>query len=99
MSPLHIILLLTLFQIISYLLIDNYFKINGKTLVLLLLLIGYFFVIPNYFINQEISTDGKPKCGMPILAINFAFWFLGGGGAILTHLVYVLLAHLSSKKN
>ena len=89
MNPLQLIFLLFLVQVICYLLLDKINFAKWKYLIFGLLIIGYIFVIPSCFFPD--NPKNEPMCGMPMVAITFAFWFLGCGTVIMTHIVYILI--------
>lgn len=91
MLPIHAIILMFFFQVVLYWIIDNYFKRKGKILVLFTIIALCIFILPSFFL-PDFSKE-RPRCGMPVLAINFAFWFIGGGGAIVIHFVYKLFQY------
>jgi hypothetical protein len=89
MDPLQLILLLFLVQVICYLLLDKFKFAKLKHLIFGLLIIGYIFIIPSRYFPD--NPKHEPMCGMPMVAITFAFWYLGCGTVIITHVCYLLI--------
>jgi hypothetical protein len=78
-----------LFQLIAYVFFD-YKKIRyAKTILFILILLFYFIFLPILYYPKPI--DDKPRCGMPIVAIMFVFWIIGGSITIIIHLTYYFL--------
>ena len=50
---------------------------------------------PHFY--PEPSPDGV-NCGMPVLGVNMAFWFIGGFFVFITHLVSSLFFIFRKKK-
>lgn len=69
---------------------------HGKTLLFLLILIGYFFIFPRFF-YPEPDPNGI-NCGMPIMGITLAFWVIGGGVTIIAHIIYYIISKLVKSK-
>lgn len=92
--PLSSILLLFIIQLSAYILLDKYKLGNWKYAVFIVSLILTFFVLPRHYIPENI------KCGMPGIAITYAFWMIGGGLTFLTLIVYLSVKlHKSRKQN
>jgi len=89
MAPIHIILLLFVLQIATYIGLDKYKLSYWKYLVLAVCLILNFLILPSYFIPDY--KEGEIRCGMPALGITLAFWVLGGGLTIITHCIYSII--------
>jgi hypothetical protein len=96
MTPLNTIGIILLTQIISYLTLEKFNLSASKYLVLGLIITNYIFVLPSYFIPD--NPTNEPRCGMPIFAINLAFWIFGCGSAIITHLTFFLINKTLNKK-
>jgi ABC-type Co2+ transport system permease subunit len=65
---------------------DKYRFGFGKTWILLLLLMGYIFVLPSYFYPESHPVG---NCGLPVMGIALAFWILGCGSALVIHFSYL----------
>ena len=91
---LKLMILVSLCQIILYIITDRLKIKYLKIIILFSILFAYFFVLPKYF-YPEPSPDGV-NCGMPILGVNIAFWVFGTFIAFLSHLVYY---YVVKKKN
>lgn len=86
---LRYIILISIGQIIVYL-ISELLKLKYvPAIIFISILLGYFYFIPPFF-YPEPDPDGV-NCGMPILVINFAFWFFGGGAASIIHFGYFMI--------
>jgi hypothetical protein len=92
MTPLELIFILFLVQLISYLLIDKYNAPKWKYLIFGLIMVGYIFIIPSFFFPD--NPNNEPQCGMPLLGITLAFWILGCGTVIITHVFYLLIKRI-----
>lgn len=92
MTPLELIVILLIVQLIGYLLFDKYHKKKWKLLIFGLLMIGYIFIIPSYFFPD--NPNNEPRCGMPLVGITLAFWILGCGTVLITHIVYLLIKRI-----
>ena len=96
MAPIHLILPMFVIQVVAYILLDKYNLSRWKYLVLVLYLILDFFILPDYLIPDY--KDGEIRCGMPALAITFAFWIFGGGLTIITHFIYSIINSSNRRK-
>ncbi len=96
MMPIHVFILMFFIQVCGYILLDIYNLSNWKYLLLAIGLILDFFVLPGYFMPEY--KEGEFRCGMPALGITLAFWILGGGLIIFTHIVYVIVKTLIKAK-
>lgn len=97
MTPIYVIILLLIPQIIGYILLDRNDLKKWKYLILIIILGLNFLVFPSYFIPE--NQNYEPRCGMPALANTLSFWIIGGGLTILTHVMYVFIKkYLTSKK-
>ncbi|RYX81569.1 hypothetical protein EON73_04735 [bacterium] len=96
MTPISAIAIIFAVQILGYVAFDKYKLSNWKYLILGLSLIGYLFVLPNYFFPD--NPNNEKRCGMPALAITLIFWILGCGSTIITYLIYLLFRNLTIKK-
>lgn len=83
-------LLLALLQIISYMLMDKYHVLYGRTMVLIVLLGGHLLIFPALPDARPATGEG-PDCGLVTAARYLVFWILGGGSSLLTHGLYFLL--------
>ncbi|PSR56161.1 hypothetical protein AHMF7605_22975 [Adhaeribacter arboris] len=83
---LNFIILISVSQLLLYLIIDKLNFRYGKVLILTLILVGHFFIFPKYF-YPEPNSDGV-NCGMPVLGITFAFWVFGSAITLLVHSIY-----------
>jgi hypothetical protein len=82
-------LLISIGQIILYLISDTLKIKFGRLFLFLALLVSYFFIIPPYFYPEP--DPNEANCGTPIVAITFGFWILGGGLASVVNITYFLL--------
>jgi uncharacterized membrane protein YozB (DUF420 family) len=81
---------LSLFQIILLLFVDNNKNIKyGRLIVFVIFLLVYIFLLPALF-YPEFSDKDKFRCGMPLMAMYFAFWVIGIGLTILIQFFYFL---------
>ena len=83
------IILISLLQILIYIILDKLGYGKMKWLVFILIIAGNMFVLPELFSPK--LPEG-PKCGMPIMGVYLAFWIIGELSAITVHLVYALVA-------
>ncbi|MCK8482259.1 hypothetical protein [Psychroserpens algicola] len=68
----------------------SYKKFKDKSIsafILIVILIGYYFVFPSFFLPEP-NEDGI-NCGLPILGIILASWFFGTFAGITTHIVWL----------
>lgn len=80
------IFLVSVFQLGAYF-VAHFFKIkHGEIVILLLVLIGHFFIFPGFFIPKP--EHDNARCGMPALAITLVFWIFGTLFALITHLLF-----------
>jgi len=86
---LKVIILISICQVLLYLISDKLGLKHGRKLLLLIILIGYFFILPPFF-YPEPNPNGN-NCGMPTVGVTLAFWVIGGGMASVLHLVYYLI--------
>ncbi len=96
MVPIHLFIIMLMIQICGYLVLDKYNWNHWKYLLLGVGLILDFFILPDYF--MPVYRKGEFRCGMPAMGINLAFWFLGGGSLIITHIVYSIVKRGDRKK-
>jgi len=82
-----IFLAIALLQVLGYILIDKTKIKYGRILILLIFLLNYFWLMPYLFAPPPLS-EGGPRCGMSDLTVYIAFWLIGGGCTILTHVCY-----------
>lgn len=94
MTPLQLIFILFFVQVICYFLLDKYNIAKWKSFIFGLLIIGYIFIIPSRFFLD--NPNNETMCGMPMVAITFAFWLLGCGTVIITHLAYIAIKKILS---
>ena len=85
----NLIIVISICQICLYLILDKMTLKYGKVIIFLLILVGYFFVFPKFFLPLP-DPDGI-GCGMPVVAFLFTIWVVGGGSAILIHIIYYLI--------
>ncbi len=85
-------------QIGLYLFCDKMSWKYGRAIILVLVLIGYVFIIPPFFFNIPDPGPNEIKCGMPVLGMTLFFWFIGGGTAILVHFLGKLI-RIESKES
>lgn len=93
---LYLILCISICQIGMYLISRKLGWKYGRNITFFVLIIGYLFVLPRFF-YPELDPEGI-NCGMPILGINLAFLVIGGGAAILVHLISYLFERFVKKK-
>ncbi|PKG42811.1 hypothetical protein [Psychroflexus sp. MES1-P1E] len=91
---LALILIISLFQLTFYFLTYRYKIRIPNFVILILVLIGYYFILPQFFYPKP-RTDGI-NCGMPILGINLGFWIFGTIGALSSHIIWMFI---KKKKN
>jgi len=80
------IILISIGQVLIYLITDRFKFKYGKALMLTLILLGHFIIFPKYFIPEP--GINKFDCGLPILGITLAFWIVGNAITLLTHIFY-----------
>jgi len=90
---LQFLLASSIVQVLLYLISDKLGYAVGRFIILIATLGIYLFIAPPYFYPEP--TDNG--CGMPIMAISMAFWIIGGGMAIVTHLLYAIFHHLFAR--
>ena len=83
------ILIISLVQFTCYYLIYRYKIKIPNFVILILVLIGYYFIFPQFF-YPEPRTDGI-NCGMPIFGITLGFWIFGTIGAFGSHILWILI--------
>ncbi|MCA0237586.1 MAG: hypothetical protein LCH81_14510 [Bacteroidetes bacterium] len=83
---LYVIGILTLAQLAIYTLLDDYKVGLPKSVILMLLLVCYFFILPPLFYPKHVP--GKIRCGNPAMGITMAFWVFGGAAALGAHTLY-----------
>ena len=88
---------ISLLQLFLYYLNDKYKTKLSNFIILLIILIGYLFVFPQFF-YPEPRKDGI-NCGMPILAITLAFWIFGTFAGVTTHLIWKIKKAIMFKFN
>jgi hypothetical protein len=93
---LKLIILVSMGQIFLYLVLEKLDLKYGKSILFLLILIGHFFIFPQFFYPQPDSNQFN--CGLPILGITLAFWVIGGSTTILVHTIYYLIRKLLKSK-
>jgi hypothetical protein len=81
---LFFLLLINIFQILLYIVADEH-KIS-RTWILMLLLLGIFFVLPPYF-YPEMKPDGV-RCGNALIGVTLACWIFGSFLCLLVHFCY-----------
>ncbi len=92
MTPLNIIIVFFIVQIVGYIVLDKVKLKNWKFLILCVFLVLYIFVLPGYFIPD--NPTNEIRCGIPAFAITFIFWILGCGVTLITHLAFPILRKL-----
>ena len=97
MTPINLILIIVLIQIVGYILLDKINLKKGKYLFLAIILGLNLLVFPRYFFPD--NPNHEPGCGLPILAITLVFWIIGCGLTIITHLTYKWTTKSLKKKN
>jgi cell division protein FtsW (lipid II flippase) len=96
MTPLNVIGIFFIIQLLVYFILDKTNLKNWKFLILSLFLIGYIFVLPNYFISD--NPTNEPRCGMPAIGITLVFWIFGCTSTLLTHFTYYIISEINSNK-
>ena len=91
-SLIKLFAIISLCQILLYLIVDHQNWKYGKIIVMLAILIGHFFVFPSYF-YPDTNSEGI-NCGMPILLVNTVFWVFGGGLTLIFHILYWMIKKL-----
>lgn len=89
------LILISLFQLLTYYLLDKYKLKFSKTLVFILVLLGYYFLFPQYFFPEP-RKDGI-NCGIPVLAILLGFWVFGTIAALITHILWIIKLQKKNK--
>lgn len=85
-----IIVLISLCQLGVYI-ISNLIKLkHAKSVILLLVMIGHFFIFPGLFFPKP--EQNNPSCGMPSFAITLIFWIFGTLFAFITHLLFYIFS-------
>lgn len=96
MSILQAIFVITMVQLIGFVILDKYKLGKWKMLIFLLVIVLYVFVLPNYYISKVLVENGV-QCGLPSIAITLGFWIFGCGTAIIFSLLYRLIKWLWRK--
>ncbi len=78
------------FHIAANKLVDQKRILNGRIFVLTAVFFLYLFVFPVIFTRTLPEAEGV-QCGMPLLALLFAFWIGGNLIAIITHVIYYVV--------
>ena len=84
-----LILIISLVQLTCYYLIYRYQIKVPNFIILLLVLIGYYLIFPQFFFPEP-RKDGI-NCGMPALGITLAFWVFGTIGALSSHITWIFI--------
>lgn len=92
----NIITGLFVLQVIAYVILESYHRSKWRRIVLLAYLLAYAFVIPYYY-NLYISNEQNPG-GTSFLVIHLGFWLIGGGSAIITHLIFSVIKHFMARQ-
>ncbi|APD06313.1 hypothetical protein UJ101_00776 [Flavobacteriaceae bacterium UJ101] len=88
--------MVSFFQFSLYWLKDYYGFIISNRIILLLILIGYYFIFPSFFV-PELNIEKKFYCGPPpLISTTFFFVCFGTLSATIIHLTY---SSFSKKKN
>jgi len=82
-------------QILLYYAIKKYNLKFPKTILLILVLIGYYFVFPQYFMPEP-RVD-VINCGMPTMAVLLSFWVFGTIAGLVTHIVWMIKGYKNKK--
>jgi hypothetical protein len=72
MTPLNVIGIIFLIQIVGYLILDRVNLGIWKYLLLGFCLFAQLFILPSYFIPD--NPNNEPRCGMPAMGITLAFF-------------------------
>src|SRR5690349_10193669 len=88
------ILFVSFFQVVLYLLLDRTTVKKLKVFVLLLLLACHLFVFPKLFYPK---LPPGAVCGMPIVGVILAFWIFGSLITTLTHVAYLFVTRKKMK--
>lgn len=86
MTPLHLILLEAIVLLIWYFIMDAYPLRYGRRIITIIVVACNIFLFPKFFYPEQ---DEEIRCGMPLLALNMLFCFVGNIVVGLTILVYI----------
>lgn len=82
------IIFISFVRLLLYYFIEKYSLKFPKPILLVLVLIGYYFVFPQYFMPEP-KGDGI-NCGMPAMGILLGFWVFGTIAGIATHIIWII---------
>ena len=85
-------------QVLCYVFVDNKKIKYGRIMTLVFFLLSYFILLP-YGFYQIIFGNEQLRCGLPVLGMYLALWFVGGGLTIITHLLYYVEKKAEIKRN
>jgi len=86
---LAIIVLISILQIVCYILLEKRNQNSIKIFILITILISYFYFLPNLFYNEPGPNENN--CLMPYLGLVLTFGVVGGGSSLLIHFLYSLI--------
>lgn len=93
---LQFIVLVSVCQLMAYL-IGQKFKVNySKSIILTAVLIGYFFIFPSFF-RPEFEPN-QIRCGMPMFGIMMGFWMFGTLFALITPILFYSFSKVAEMK-
>ncbi|MEK6493352.1 hypothetical protein [Myroides odoratimimus] len=93
LNPLVTIILVLVVQILGYLI---FYKKGGKQWRYVLFALVFFLfliVLPSVFVSKLYPIDefSSSRCGMVDLGVYLFFWFIGIGGMLVIHLLFLAL--------
>lgn len=87
-----LIVVVTILQFSLYFVLDRFKYSRMKWAVFILIVFCNLILFPDIFIEKFREEEGgNIRCGLPVMAINFAFWIFGNGASIFTHIAYRFL--------
>ncbi|WP_461305222.1 hypothetical protein [Aureisphaera sp.] len=78
--------LISILQLFFYFLSHRLSWEGGKFITVLLIVVGYIYVFPEWFYPEY--DEGDIRCGLPTMAATLGLWFFGSIALLVTHIYY-----------
>ena len=82
------VILIAFIQAMIYIWLERLNLSGWQWVVFLALMVGHFWLFPQWQINATIPDDPESRCGMPIFGITMAYWMFGGLSSTLIHFYF-----------